>query len=301
MYVITGATGNTGSEVAEKLIAQGEEVRVVGRDAKRLERFVKKGAEAFVADINDAGALTRAFSGAKAVYAMIPPDVSSPDVLAHYRRASDALAAAIEKGEVKYAVVLSSVGADKPNKTGPVVGLHNLEKKLGAIPGLNALYLRPAGFMENLLFQIGVIKSFDTMAGPVKGDLPISMIATRDIGDAAADALLQLDFQGKSTRELLGARDVTNTEAAKIVGAAIGKPGLTYNQMPAAQLKPGFLQMGMSSNMADLLLELADAQNSGHLKALEPRSPKNTTPTTLETFVAEVFVPAYQGQKAARA
>ena len=301
MYVITGATGNTGSEVAEKLIAQGEEVRVVGRDAKRLERFVKKGAEAFVADINDAGALTRAFSGAKAVYAMIPPDVSSPDVLAHYRRASDALAAAIEKGEVKYAVVLSSVGADKPNKTGPVVGLHNLEKKLGAIPGLNALYLRPAGFMENLLFQIGVIKSFDTMAGPVKGDLPISMIATRDIGDAAADALLQLDFQGKSTRELLGARDVTNTEAAKIVGAAIGKPGLTYNQIPAAQLKPGFLQMGMSSNMADLLLELADAQNSGHLKALEPRSPKNTTPTTLETFVAEVFVPAYQGQKAARA
>jgi uncharacterized protein YbjT (DUF2867 family) len=200
-----------------------------------------------------------------------------------------------------HSVVLSSVGADKPDKTGPVVGLHNLEKKLGAIPGLNSLYLRPAGFMENLLFQVGVIKAFGTMAGPVKGDLPIPMIATRDIGDAAAHALLQLDFQGKSTRELLGARDVTNTEAAKIIGAAIGKPDLTYKQMPASQLKPGFVQMGMSSNMADLLLELADAQNSGHLKALEPRSPRNTTPTTLETFVAEVFAPAYRGQKAARA
>jgi uncharacterized protein YbjT (DUF2867 family) len=301
MYVITGATGNTGSEVAEKLLAQGAQVRVVGRDAKRLERFVKKGAEAFVADINDAGALTHAFSGAKAVYAMIPPDVSSPDVLAHYRRAGDALAAAIEKSGIKYAVVLSSVGADKPDKTGPVVGLHYLEKKLDAIGGLNALYLRPAGFMENLLFQVGVIKAFDTMAGPVKGDLQVPMIAARDIGDAAADALLQLDFRGKTARELQGARDVTNTEAAKIVGAAIGKPGLTYNQMPAAQLKPGFMQMGMSSNMADLLLELADAQNSGHLKALEPRSAKNTTPTTLETFAAEVFAPAYQGQKAARA
>jgi len=301
MYVITGATGNTGSEVAEKLLAQGAQVRVVGRDAQRLERFAKKGAEAFVPDLTDSGALTKAFSGAKAVYAMIPPDVSAQDVLAHYRRAGDALAAAIEKSGIKYAVVLSSVGADKPDKTGPVVGLHHLEKKLDAIPGLNALYLRPAGFMENLLFQVGVIKAFDSMAGAVKGNLPVPMIAARDIGDAAADALLQLDFQGKTTRELQGARDVTNTEAAKIVGAAIGKPGLTYNQMPAAQLKPGFMQMGMSSNMADLLLELADAQNSGHLKALEPRSAKNTTPTTLETFVAEVFAPAYQGQKAARA
>jgi uncharacterized protein YbjT (DUF2867 family) len=301
MYVITGATGNTGSEVAEKLLAQGAQVRVVGRDAKRLERFAKKGAEAFVADLTDSGALTKVFSGAKAVYAMIPPDVSAQDVLAHYRRAGDALAVAIEKSGIKYAVVLSSVGADKPDKTGPVVGLHHLEKKLDAIPGLNALYLRPAGFMENLLFQVGVIKAFDTMAGAVKGDLPVPMIAARDIGDAAADALLQLDFQGKTTRELQGARDVTNTEAAKIVGAAIGKPSLTYNQMPAAQLKPGFMQMGMSSNMADLLLELADAQNSGHLKALEPRSAKNTTPTTLETFAAEVFAPAYQGQKAARA
>jgi uncharacterized protein YbjT (DUF2867 family) len=301
MYVITGATGNTGSEVAEKLLAQGAQVRVVGRDAKRLERFAKKGAEAFVADLTDSGALTKVFSGAKAVYAMIPPDVSAQDVLAHYRRAGDALAVAIEKSGIKYAVVLSSVGADKPDKTGPVVGLHHLEKKLDAIPGLNALYLRPAGFMENLLFQVGVIKAFDTMAGAVKGDLPVPMIAARDIGDAAADALSQLDFQGKTTRELQGARDVTNTEAAKIVGAAIGKPGLTYNQMPAAQLKPGFMQMGMSSNMADLLLELADAQNSGHLKALEPRSAKNTTPTTLETFAAEVFAPAYQGQKAARA
>ena len=301
MYVITGATGNTGNKVAETLLAKGEQVRVVGRSAKRLERFVNKGAEAFVADIADTGALTKAFSGAKGVYAMIPPDVSAPDVVAHYQRMGDALAAAIEKSGIKYAVVLSSVGADKPDKTGPVVGLYDLEKKLGAIPGLNILYLRPAGFMENLLPQVGVIKAFGTMAGAVRGDLRVPMIATRDIGDAAADALLKLDFQEKSTRELQGPRDVTNTEAAKIIGAAIGKPGLTYTQMPGAQLKPGFIQMGMSSNMADLLLELADAQNSGYLKVLEPRSSRNTTPTTLETFAAEVFAPAYRGEKAAHA
>jgi uncharacterized protein YbjT (DUF2867 family) len=301
MYVITGATGNTGSIVAEKLLAKGEKVRVVGRDAKRLERFTQKGAEAFVADATDAGALTRAFGGAKAAYAMIPPNIGAPDVRAHQERVNDALVSAIEKNGVKHAVVLSSFGADKPNKTGPVVGLHNLEEKLKGIPGLNALYLRAGYFMENILPQVGVIKSFGDMAGPVKGDLPLPMIATRDIGAAAAEALLKLDFEGKGPRELQGARDVTYGEVSSIVGAAIGKLDLAYKQMPADQLKPALSQMGMSSSMADLLLEMADALNSGYMKMLEPRSPQNTTPTTLETFVSEVFVPTYRGTKAARA
>jgi uncharacterized protein YbjT (DUF2867 family) len=301
MYVITGATGNTGSVVGEKLLAKGENVRVVGRDAKRLERFAQRGAEPFVADATDAGALTKAFSGAKAAYAMIPPNISSPDVRAYEERVNDALFSAIEKNAVKHAVVLSSFGADKPHKTGPVVGLHNLEGKLNEIPGLNALYLRAGYFMENILPQVGVIKSFGDMAGPVKGDLPLPMIATRDIGAAAAEALLKLDFEGKRPRELQGARDVTYEEVARIVGAAIGKPDLAYKQIPAAQLKPALMQMGMSSSMADLLLEMADALNSGHMKMLEPRSRENTTPTTLETFVTEVLVPTYRGEKAARA
>jgi hypothetical protein len=46
--------------------------------------------------------------------------------------------------------------------------------------------------------------------------------------------------------------------------------------------------------MADLLLEMSDALNSGEMKMLTPRSPATTTPTTLETFAAEVFVPAYR-------
>src|ERR1700737_1299891 len=125
MYVVIGATGNTGKVVAEKLLEKGEKVRVVGRDAKRLERFTQKGAEAFAADVTDAGALTKAFTGAKAVYAMIPPNIASPDVRAYEEQVGTALATAIEKNGVKDAVVLSSFGADKPNKTGPVVGLHN--------------------------------------------------------------------------------------------------------------------------------------------------------------------------------
>jgi uncharacterized protein YbjT (DUF2867 family) len=300
MYVITGATGNTGGVATEQLLAKGEKVRVVGRDAKRLERFTQKGADAFVADVTDAGSLEKAFSGAKAVYAMIPPNVSAPDVRAYQERVSDTLTAAIKNSGTTHVVALSSTGADKPDRVGPVIGLHTLEEKLKGIAGLNALFLRAGYFMENLLPQAGIIQSLGFLAGPLRPDLPLAMIATRDIGTFTAEALSKLNFTGGQSRELLGARSVTYNEAAKIIGAAIGKPDLAYKQLPAAQLKPALTQMGMSSSMADLLLEMSDALNSGYMKPLEPRSPKNTTPTTIETFVAEVFVPAYRG-KAARA
>jgi uncharacterized protein YbjT (DUF2867 family) len=298
MHVITGATGHTGSVAAEKLLATGAKVRVIGRDAKRLERFSRQGAEAIVADMTDAAALEKAFSGARAVYAVIPPNISSPDVRAYQERVTDSLAAAIRNNGIAYVVVVSSTGADKPSGVGPVVGLHTLEKKLEPIDGLNALSLRCGYFMENLLPQIGIIQSLGFMAGPVRADVPLPMIATSDIGEVAAESLAKLDFVGKQTRELLGARHVTYAEAARIIGAAIGRPDLGYRQLPASALKPAMMQMGMSSNMVDLLLEMSEALNTGHMKSQEPRSARNTTATTLETFVAEVLAPAYRGKAA---
>ena len=300
MFAITGATGNTGSVIAEKLLAQGEKVRVIGRDAVRLARFVRKGAEAFPADVTDAAALSRAFDGASAVYAMLPPNMASADPLGFQERVSDALASALGQASVTHAVVLSSVGADKAENTGPVVGLHNLEQKLNALAGLNAVYLRAGYFMENLLPQVGVIRNFGIVGGPLRADLPVSMIATRDIGATCAKILKKRDFAGKQARELLGQRDLDYQQAASVIGKAIGKPDLAYVQLPPQQLKAALTQMGMSANMADLLLEMAEALNSGHMVALERRSAENTTPTSIETFVAEEFVPRFQG-KAARA
>ena len=129
MYAIIGASGNTGSVIAGKLLAHGEKVRVIGRDAQRLETLVQKGAEAAIASVTNLAALTRAFSGARAVYLMIPPNPSHPNVREEQERVSDALTAAVSSAGVEYAVVLSSIGADKAEKTGPVVGLHNLEQK----------------------------------------------------------------------------------------------------------------------------------------------------------------------------
>jgi hypothetical protein len=115
----------------------------------------------------------------------------------------------------------------------------------------------------------------------------------------AADVLLRLDVRGKQTRELQGERDLDYTEAAVIIGKAIGNPGLGYMQAPDDQMRAAMVQMGMSANFVGLILEMADALNRGHMRALEPRSARNTTPTSLETFVGEVFVPAYQQVSAA--
>ena len=120
------------------------------------------------------------------------------------------------------------------------------------------------------------------------------MIATRDIGAAAADALLQLAFRGKQAQELLGQRDLTYTEVATIIGKAIGKPNLGYMQVPLAMLEGALVQMGFPKSSAGLMIEMFKAENSGLCHQQEPRSEANTTPTTLETFAAEEFAPAYQ-------
>src|SRR5438477_8209657 len=227
MYVILGATGNTGSVVARKLLDKGQRGGVGGRDNKKLAPVVSRRADAIAADVLDTDALRRAFAGAQGVYVMIPPDMTMPDLRAYQDRVTESIAKALEKGGVTHAVTLSSVGADKPEKTGPVVGLRKMEMRLAQVRGLNALHLRAGYFMENTLAQIGIIRSFGIMAGPVRADLPVPMIATRDIGAAAAEALVRLDFRGQQTQELLGAGDVTYTEAAKNNGNAIGKTDLT--------------------------------------------------------------------------
>ncbi|HEY6351236.1 MAG TPA: NmrA family NAD(P)-binding protein [Candidatus Angelobacter sp.] len=296
MYVITGATGNTGKPAAERLLAQGKKVRVIGRSADRLQSLVAQGAEPFLAEITDAAALAQAFTGAEGVYAMIPPDLASQDFHAQQNRVSDALVQSLNQAGVKHVVSLSSVGADKTEKTGPVVGLHEFEEKLNQIAGLNVVHLRAGYFMSNTLAQAGAIHAFGKCAGPVKAQVKLPLIAPSDIGVAAADLLLRKNFSGKQTRELLGQRDLDYNEITTIMGKTINQPELQYVRLPDEQIRPGLMQLGMSGNVADLLLALSAALNSGHIRALEHRSAQNTTPTTFESFVTQEFVPLYQGK-----
>jgi uncharacterized protein YbjT (DUF2867 family) len=298
MIVVTGATGNTGKVVAETLLAAGEKIRVIGRSADKLQQFVAKGAEAFTGSVLDADAMTRAFTGATAVYALIPIDFKVPKVREYQTAVGESLATALERAGVKHAVALSSYGAQLPEGAGPVSGLHHFELRLNRVAGLNILHLRAAYFMENFLMTVQVYKTMGFFSGLLKGDVSLPMIATRDIGTRAAAELRSLSFTGQQTQELLGPRDLTMNDAARIFGTAIGKPGLGYMQAPAMMAKPALLQAGLSSDAADNLIEMSKAISEKRLVQLETRNAKNTTPTTFESFAAEVLVPAFKGQSA---
>src|SRR5580700_3443766 len=267
----------------------------MGRDAGRLQRFVGKGAEAFTGDASDAGALTKAFRGARAAYLMLPPITSREDQERH----SDAIAKAVKGSGLRYAVHLSSYGAHVPKGTGPVTGLHSSEQKLNAISGLNVLHLRAAYFMENNLAAIDMIHGMGIFGHALLPDLRMPIIATRDVGDYAAQRLLTLDFSGKQTRELLGERDLSMKEATAVIARAIGKPDLRYVQFPYDQMQQGLIQMGFSPNKAAVYIEMFKAINTGIIAAQEPRLPENSTPTSFEKFVQDVFAPAYRGKASA--
>jgi len=294
MHVILGASGNTGSIIANSLLSERKKVRVVGRDVGRLQRFVRKGAEAFTANLSDAAAFTEAFSGARAAYLMLPPAKSRED----QERESDAIAKAVKVSGLRYAVHLSSYGAQVPEGTGPVAGLHSSEQKLSAIGGLNVLHLRAAYFMENNLAATGMIHGMGLFGNALLPDVKLPMIATRDVGYYAAQRLLHLDFPGKQTRELLGERDLSMTEATAVIARGIGKPDLRYVQFPYDQVQQALTQMGVPPKGAALYIEMYKAINAGVLIPQEPRSSENTTPTPFEQFVQDVFAPAYHGTAA---
>jgi uncharacterized protein YbjT (DUF2867 family) len=293
MIVVTGASGRTGRAATLALLAKGEKVRVVGREAKKLAPLVALGAVPFVGNVEDVASMTAAFDGASAVYLVLPEDITQQDLRALQERVSDSYAAAISNAHVRFVVNLSSIGAQHAEGTGPIAGLHSQEQKLNQVTGLNVLHLRAAYFMDNLFMSIAPLRSMGALPGALRADAPMPWIATKDIGEYAASRLAARDFSGSSIQELHGQRDISMNEAASIVGKAIGKPDLAYMKVPSMMLEAALLNMGLHKKTTQLLIEMWDGANAGLVLPQEARSPKNTTPTTLESFVTNVFAPAY--------
>jgi len=293
MIAVMGASGHTGGQISAWLLQNGEKVRALGRSADRLAGLQREGAEVLTGDATDAAMLTQGFRGAEAVYTLLPPDPQSPDLRKKWDREGEAIVKAIRACGVRYVVFLSSIGADLPEGTGPIAGLHAQEERLRKLPDVNALILRPASFFENFYATLGLIKHQGINGGAIAPDLRLPMIATRDIADVAARALKARDWTGVVVRELLGARDLTFAEATRIIGAHIGKPDLQYVQFPYADFASSLVQMGISANMAGLYAEMARAFNEGKIKSREGGRPENTTPTRFEDF-AQDLARAYQ-------
>jgi uncharacterized protein YbjT (DUF2867 family) len=293
MIVVTGATGRTGRATTEALLAKGEAVRVVGRDAKKLAPLVELGAESFVGTVEDVDSMTEAFNGASAIYLVLPEDISQQDLRAHQERVSDSYAAAVTNAHTRFVVNLSSIGAQHEKNTGPIVGLHNQEQKLNRVVGLNVLHLRAAYFMENLFMSMAPLRTTSTLPGGMRGDVPMPWIATKDIGTYAATRLAARDFSGTSIQELHGQRDISMNEAASIVGKAVGKTDVSCVQVQSLILESDLLKKGLPEKTAKLIIEMWCGANAGLIVPQEARSAKNTTPTSLESFVTEAFAPAY--------
>jgi len=293
MIVITGATGKTGSAVAEALIAKGQKVRVMGRDAAKLKGFTAKGAEAAVGDLGDKAFLTKAFKGSEAVYTLIPPNFGVADFRAYQKQIGENIVAAIKGSGVRYVVHLSSQGAHLPDRTGPIVGLHDQEERLNKLDGVNVLHLRPTYFMENLLMNIDLIKKMNIMGSAIQGNVKFAMIATKDIGAYASERLMKRDFSGKSVRDLLGQRDLSLDEAAAVIGKKLGKSDLKYMAFPYDDAEKGMVAMGLTPDLSRLYIEMSKALNDGLFAVNIPRTRENTTPTSIEEF-ADVFAKIYR-------
>jgi uncharacterized protein YbjT (DUF2867 family) len=293
MITIMGATGQTGRAIAEILLGQGERVRVLSRAEKHLEPLVQRGAEPAVGDASDRAYLTRAFRGADAVYALIPPNMTAADFRAYQDEIGSSIAAALTESGARYVVFLSSIGAHLSEGTGPIVGLHRQEERLRSVTGLNVLSLRPAYFFENHFTTLGLIKAQGIDGGAVGADLAFPQIATRDIAAVAAEALRTRDFKGFTVRELMGPRDLTMREATKILGQKIGKPELAYVQFPYSDFAQSLQQIGLSASLAQDYSEMARGFNEGRVKPTQARGDQTTTPTRFEDF-AEELAAAYR-------
>lgn len=291
-YAVMGATGHTGHVLTEKLLAKGHQVKALGRDPKKLAVLKEMGAEVSSPAFDDEKALTAAFQGADAAFVMIPPNYGVEDFAAYQDRVREIAPKAVGAAGVKYVVSLSSIGAELSAGSGPIVGLHKLEQNLNQLSGVNILHLRPGPFMENQFWSIPTIKGHGINGSTTPGDIPMPMVATRDIGEKAAELLDALSFKGQGVYEFTGPKEYTLNEVTAALGRAIGKPDLKYVQFSYADAEKAMLGGGMKPKTVSMMMEMYKAGNEGKLRPLAPFTPDRRGKTTIEEF-AKIFAQVF--------
>ena len=289
MITVMGATGNTGRKISEVLLEAGEDVRALGRSPEKLAQLRALGADTVVGDVRDAAYLASAFAGADAVYTLTAFDPTLPDYHADQDRRAEAIASAVRQSGVRHVVALSAIGAELASGNGFIASLHRQEKRLGALDGVNVMFLRPGAFYEGFYSALETIRHEGVVADTVAPHAKVPMIATADVAAVAARALRERSWSGAVVRELLGPRDLTYTEVAAAIGEAIGEPALQYVQVPDEELAAALTgTAGFTPNFASVVLEFNEALSQGRLHSLEGRNETNTTPTEFKQFAAEL-------------
>lgn len=285
MYAVAGVSGHTGSVVAEELLRRGEKVRVLVRDEAKGESWKAKGAEVAIAPIDDERALTKALTGVDGAYLLNPTPLQATDMITKSKEIGDVWARAIKASGVKHVVFLSSIGAQHESGTGPIRGLHQIEQRLLPL-GINLTLLRPTYFLENWGTSLGPAQADGVLPSFLPADLRFPQIATKDIGLAAANALLNPP-NGVRILELAGPEDYTPTEIANAVGYILGK-NVNVGVGPLEAVVPALTSFGISEHIAGLFREMYEGLISGHV-AWDGKGERKRGVTTPEDVLAPML------------
>jgi uncharacterized protein YbjT (DUF2867 family) len=293
-YVITGGAGNISKPLALQLLKAGNEVTVIGRNPANLKELTDAGSKAAIGSVEDVDFLTSVFTGADAVYTMVPPVHNVTDWKTHIGSIGQHYAEAIKAAGIKYVVNLSSIGAHLPGGVGPVSGLYRVEQVLNALTGVNIKHLRPAYFYNNLFGNIGMMKGMGIIGGnfAVKEAL-FPIVAPADIAAAAAEELLALNFSGHSVR-YIASDEVSTDQIASALGSAVGKPELAWVKFTDEQALGGMIQAGLPEEIAKNYAEMNRAIDTGEMSGdYFLHRPATLGKTKLQDF-AKTFAAVYQ-------
>jgi uncharacterized protein YbjT (DUF2867 family) len=277
MFAVMGVTGQVGGAIARALLAAGKQVRAIVRDPIKAAAWKERGCELAVAEVNDADALASTFKDAEGVFVMLPPVFDPSPGFPEAQQAIAALHRALNVAKPSRVVVLSTIGAQvtRPNLLNQ---LHLLEESLATLP-LPVAFLRPAWFIENASWDVaparatGVIPSF---LHPLDKLSP--MIATQDIGQAAAGLLTQTQiWTGQKIIQLEGPTRISPNDIAAAFATLLNK-AVHAQVVPHDTWEPTFRAQGMKNPTPRI--QMLDGFNEGWID-FDGESPIQKTQTTL--------------------
>jgi len=262
MYIVSGATGQTGSVVAKTLLKKDLPVRVIVRSEEKGAVFEKLGAEVAVADLQNADALTEALQGGKVLYLMNPPAYQAEDLFAETGKVIEAFQTAIENSALEKIVVLSSIGGHLSSGTGNILTAYKLEQAFGNLD-IPVTFVRAGGFMENWNGVLETAKTQGVLPSFYQPlDRKVPQVAAADIGRVVAEAM-QEKTEGKEVKELAGFW-TSPEETAEAFGKVLGKE---VKAVPVPENQwTNILKNHNSPKNAASMVEMLAGFNSGHIK-----------------------------------
>lgn len=264
--IVTGSLGNISQPLTQELVQKGHTVTVISSKPEKQKHIEALGATAAIGVLEDVDFLTATFTGADAVYCMIPPNNYfdlNLDLIAYYIRIANNYAQSIQQSGVKRVVYLSSIGAHLEKGSGILIGHHKGEGIMNNLSDVAITFMRPVGFYYNLFGFVEMIKSEGIIAANWGAEEKLVWVSPLDIAAAIAEEL-ETVLEGRKVRYIVS-EELTGNETASILGAAIGKPDLKWIIIPSEQMQSGLEAAGMNPNIAAGLVEMYASQQSGLL------------------------------------